>query len=244
MTDLPDAPVPLASASTRVSVGDPVRHPGTVPASLVTEKDLEDAKKAEVDRARYKIEVLFHRNRSSLAHKPSPVMVLIWESGKRLHGGGDEKMYWCGYPDCGKPISSDDFAYMHVVCPHCKKEQFLDPDGQRQHIKNAKAEGKDTAGLKRMPLVVGEKLANLTPPKLAELLAKTWYQLEGQADVYFKYSPHEIRYDKLHETTADMDRLERVRIQRKPGIYTLARIRADIANGSDLTGRLLAMIVA
>jgi hypothetical protein len=187
---------------------------------------------------------MFHRNRSSLSHKPSPAMVTIWESGRRLHGGGDEKMYWCGYQDCGKPIPSDDFGYMHVVCRHCKREMFLDPDARTLHLKNLKAERRNSDGIEKLPIVVGEKLTNLTPPNLAELLVKTWYQLEGLADVYFKYSPYEIRYDKAHETARDMDNLERARVQRMPGIYTLKRIREDIANGSDLKGRFLAMIVA
>jgi len=243
-TKLPDEPVALLPADQRVAVGSSHLKPMDEPRSKPTEEDLQRAKKEEADRAKYKIEVMFHKNRSSLPNKPFPAMVLIWESGKRLHGGGDEKMYWCGYENCGKPIPSDDFGYMHVVCRHCQRELFLDPDSRTLHIKNLKEERRDSTGIEKLPLVVGEKLANLTPPNLAELLAKTWYQLEGLADVYFKYSPHEIRYDKVHETTADMDRLEKVRVQRTPGIYTLARIRADIANGSDLKDRFLAMIVA
>ena len=242
----------LPPASSRISVGSHrgaealdgnLRPFGTEPSKLVPE-DIEKLKKEAADKARYKIEVLFHKSRSSLSYKPSPVMVLIWESGRRLHGGGDEKMYWCGYKDCGMPIPSDDFAYMHVVCRYCKKEMFLDPDSRALHIKNLKAEKRDSTGIEKMPIVVGEKLANLTPVHLAELLVKTWYQLGGEADVYFKYSPHEIRYDPLHETVKDMDNLDQARIQRKPGIYTLKRIREDIANGSDLKGRFLAMIVA
>ncbi len=65
-----------------------------------------------------------------------------------------------------------------------------------------------------------------------------------QADIYIKFSPYEIRYDKLHETTADMDRLEKTRIQRQPVIYTLKAIRKDLAAGADLRARFLAMITA
>lgn len=238
--NLPDSPVALVPAERRISVGR--MRPTTCRA---TPEDLKKAEEEQKDKARYKIEVLFHpTKRSSLAHKPAPVMVLIWESGKRLHGGGDEKMYWCGYPDCGKPFPSDDFGYMHVVCRHCQREQFLDPDARATHIKMARREGKDSSGLERMPIVGGERLANLTPPNLAELLVKTWYQLEGNADVYFKHTSRKIRYDKLHETSKDMDNLELVRIQRKPGILTLKDIRRDLANGADLKSMFLAMIVA
>lgn len=214
------------------------------PRPKLTTKEMEAAKEAEKDKSKYKIEIIFSRHRSSLAHKPSPLMLLIWESGKRLHGGGDQKMYWCGYEDCGKPISSDYFAYMHVVCPHCQREMFLDPESKGVHIQSLKKERRASDGIERMPIVVGEKLANLTPPNLADLLVKTWYELEGEADIYLKYSPYEIRYDAVHETTKDMDNLEKVRIKRQPLIYTLKAIRKDLANGADLRARFLAMITA
>jgi len=210
----------------------------------LTKEDLEAVRQRELDKAKYKIEVMFSRHRSSLAHKPSPLMLQIWESGKRLHGGGDQKMYWCGYNDCGKPISSDDFAYMHTVCRHCQRELFLDPAAKGAHVSSLRKENRRSDGLERLPYVVGEKLANLTPPNLAELLVKTWYALEGDADVYLKYSPYEIRYDALHETTADIDKLEKARVQRQPLIYTLKAIRKDLANGADLKARFLAMITA
>jgi hypothetical protein len=202
---------------------------------------LEDEQK---DKAKYKIEVIFSKHRSPALHKPSPLMLLIWESGKRLHGGGDQKMYWCGYNDCGKPISSDHFAYMHVVCPHCQREMFLDPDSKKAHVESLRRENRRSEGLERLPYVVGEKMANITPPDLAGLLVHTWHQLEGKADVYLKYSPHEIRYDKIHETSKDIDRLDKVRIQRQPLIYTLAAIRKDLAAGADLKKRFLGMITA
>jgi hypothetical protein len=195
-------------------------------------------------KAKYKIEVMFSRHRSSLSHIASPVMVLIWESGKKLHGGGDQKMYWCGFDNCGRPFSSDNFAYAHVVCPHCKREQFLDKATKDKHILYAKNEGIDCASLIRMPIVVGEKLAKLTPPKLADLLVKTFYSLGGDADIYLKYSPYAIRYDAVHETTADMNRLDKVRIQRKPLMYPLKNIIKDTSAGADLKKRFVGMITS
>jgi hypothetical protein len=236
MNILPDTPVALLPAAQRISVGRPV--------PVITAEDKKVLQNDQEDKARYKIEVMFHRNRSSLLHKPTAVMLLIWESGKRLHGGGDEKMYWCGYLDCGKPISSDDFGYMHLVCRHCQREQFLDPSSKHQHLKSLRQERRTSDGIEKLPFVVGERLANLTPSNLASFLEKTWYQLNSEADVYFKYSPYEIRYDILQESTRDIDNLEKVRVQRKPGIYTLAAIRKDIANGANLKSRFLAMITA
>ena len=214
-------------------------EPGESLNDLVLKKEEERKEKA-----RYKIEVLFSKHRSSLAHKPSPCMVIIWESGKRFHGGGDQKMYWCGYQDCDKPLSSDNFAYMHVVCPHCNREQWLDPDSRDSHILAAQQQNSDTSGLRRMPLVVGERLANLVPAKLADLLVITWRKLDGDADVYLKYSPLEIRYDAVHETSKDMDNLEKVRVQRTPVIYTLKSILKDIGAGADLHKRFLGLITS
>lgn len=235
---LPDGPVALVPAEERVSVGRPR------PTQPITKEDRKLFDQEQQDKAKYKIEIMFHRRRSSLPHKPTAVLIQIWESGRRLHGGGDDKMYWCGYPDCKKPIPSDDFALMHVVCRHCQREQFPEPATKQQHINYLKREGQPLKDIEHLPCVVGEILANLTPGKLADFVTRTWYDLGGEADVYFKYSPHEIRYDKLNETSKDMDNLDRVRIQRTPGIYTLASIRKDIANGADLRSRFLAMIVA
>jgi hypothetical protein len=196
------------------------------------------------EKARYKIEVIFSKHRSSLAHKLSPSMLIIWESGKRFHGGGDQKMYWCGYPDCDMPMSSDFFAYMHVVCPHCQRELFLDPDSREVHKKALIKQGKDPRELDRLAEVRGERLQNLTPSKLAELLVITWRKLDGDADVYLKYSPFEIRYDILHETSKDIDNLDKVRVQRQPLIYTLKSILKDISAGADLHKRFLSMITS
>lgn len=208
----------------------------------VSIEEVEALADAHEVRAKYKIELIFSRHRST--YKESPCMVLIWEGGKRFHGGGDQKMYWCGYDDCGLPMSSDNFAYMHVVCPHCQKELFLDAPSRATHAANLVSRGINPDEIKRIPEVVGEKLVNLTPEGLAKLLEKTWRQLDGMADIYLKYSPYEIRYDALHETTKDMDNLEKVRVQRTPLSYPLKNIIKDLSAGADLVGRLKMMITS
>lgn len=210
----------------------------------LTLEDMKAVQEEQKLKARYKIEVIFSRHRSSLPNKPSPCMLLIWESGKRFHGGGDQKMYWCGYPECGLPLSSDNFAYMHVICPNCNREMFLDPDAKKAHIDAIHRQGGDLEAFKRMPFVVGEKMANLTPPKLAELLEKTWHQLGGDSDIYLKYSPYEIRYDPKEEDSKTVDNLDKARIQRQPLIYTLKNIMKDIGTGAELRGRIQAMITS
>jgi len=222
-----------------------VRDQGESPKPKLTVAEMQATKEEMKLRAKYKIEIIFSRHRSSRLEKPSPFMLLIWESGKRFHGGGDQKMYWCGYPDCDMPISSDLFAYMHVICNHCNRELFLDPSAKRSHVDSVKDRGLNPEGIKRIPYVVGERLANLTPPKLAELLETTWRKLEGDADIYLKYSPYEIRYDPKHDSdNKAIDNLNQIRVQRQPLIYPLKNIIKDLHAGADLRKRLLAMITS
>jgi hypothetical protein len=218
--------------------------PAPGPKVTISDKELEKANEEQKLKAKYKIEIMFSKHRSPKAHVHSPFMMIIWESGKRFHGGGDQKMYWCGYDDCGKPMSSDVFAYMHCVCPSCHKEMFLDPDSKQSHVAALHADGRDARKIQAMPFVVGEKLGNLIPMKLAGLIEKTWRQLDGDADIYLKYSPYEIRYDILHETPEDVDNLTKVRVQRKPLIYLLKSILKDLSAGADLRKRILAMITS
>lgn len=215
------------------------------PKPKLTTAEMEAVKETMKLRAKYKIEIIFSRHRSSRLEKESPLMLLIWESGLRFHGGGDQKMYWCGYSDCDMPISSDLFAYMHVICPHCNKELFLDPGAKQVHVDDMKRRGLNPGDVRRIPYVVGERLANLTPHKIAELLEKTWRRLDGDADIYLKYSPYEIRYDpKSDDNTKVIDKLDKVRVQRKPLIYTLKSIMKDLHAGADLRKRFLAMITS
>ncbi len=211
----------------------------------VTLRDLEAVKEEEKDRSKYKIEVWYSSHRSSLPHKPSPLMVLIWESGSQLHGGGDQKLYWCGYKDCEKPIFSDDFiSHGFVVCRICNRENFRSEPDRTRHVRMLRNERRSSEGLDRLATLEGERMMNVTPPVLAKFLEKVFWDLRGEADLYLKYSRDDIVYDILHETTADLNNLDKVRLDREPVIYTLKAIRQDIAHGSDLRGRFLAMITA
>jgi hypothetical protein len=230
-------PVRLTPATERIAVGHPRAQP-------VTLEDLEKAKAEQALKAKYKIELHFGKNRSTSGMKPTAGALLIWESGRRLHGGGDEKMYWCGYPDCGKPMSTDNFAYMHAICPKCKREMFLDPEARQKHIDSLVAENRRSDGLESLPSVVGERFFKLAPTRIADLLVSTFNDLDRNADVYLKYHPLDMRYDPKHETSKDLDNLDLARLRREPLIYTLKRIIADTSAGADLHARFLAMITA
>ena len=232
---MPTLPQTLKPASDRISVGHlrastvPVNHP--------------DAPRVgAIERGRYKIELHFGKDRTSSGLCSG--CLTIWESGLRLHGGGDEKMYWCGYPGCGKPIASSNFGYAHAVCPLCKREQFLDDKTQRDHVKYLIKENQQVGDLDKLPIVVGEKFFKLYPPTIADLLVTTFNDLGRDADIYLKYHPLDMRYEGKNETVADLKRLELARIKREPVIYPLARIVKDLNAGGDLRAHFLAMIRA
>src|SRR4051812_41110008 len=44
-------------------------------------------------RAKYKIEVTFTERRTT--EGPNLLGIQLWESGRRMSGGGDDLMYWC-----------------------------------------------------------------------------------------------------------------------------------------------------
>lgn len=230
----------IEPAESRIAVG----HPRQSEAPKITISDMEAFSEEMKERAKYKIEIHFGKDRSSLLHKLSTGALLMWESGKRMHGGGDEKMYWCGYDDCGKPLLAEHFGFMHVVCRVCQKESFLDPITKKQHVVYLRREGKDTRSVGRLPCIAGEKFFKLSPSKIADLLVKTFEDLHRDADIYMKFHPLDMRYVGLHESVEDLKRLELARQRREPVIYPLRRIIQDISTGADLHGRFLAMITA
>jgi hypothetical protein len=193
-------------------------------------------------KAKYKIEVHLgkRRGRETL----TPGVLMLWESGKRFHGGGDDKTYWCGYADCDKPIDTNYFGHVHVVCPSCNRELFLDHDLKRKHIEHAMTEGLDTKGLRRMAVVVGEKYFNLPTQRIAQLIDKAFNATGRNADIYLKFSPKDIRYDALHEKTLDIDKVEVARTRRDPVIYPLNRIIQDLTSGGDFVSRVRSFLEA
>jgi len=202
------------------------------------------AGKEEEIKAKYKIEIMFSKHRSPNPDVPNPGAVSIWESGKRLHGGGDEKMYWCGYEDCRKPVSTDNFGMVHLVCPHCNREQFMSELEKGAHIRKAHNMGKDTKGIMGMPILCGEYFFNATNNKLCDFVVKTWYELQGDCDIYLKFSPRQIRYDPKDHDHRVVDATNRARMARQPVIYPLKNILKDTGAGADLRTRILAFLSA
>jgi hypothetical protein len=194
-------------------------------------------KKADEERAKkakYKIQVWFRSNRSM--HKPVTFSISFWESGKRLHGGGDEMMFICRRHEsapsmrpfemaaakvktekgCNNLISGDLAQETGmVVCPHCHVAHRLDQIGD-------------------------SIMYNLSINQAAEKLAWWWRKIGSNADIYAKYSPTDPR-------TVMMSRNYNYRTAReKKGltIYPLENILKDTLSGSTLESRFRAFITA
>lgn len=178
----------------------------------------------EEGKAKYKIEVLFKHTRK--LHALSAGALSIWESGAKLHGGGDTKMYWCPAKeqktsDCTGIIPDASNGYGYLVCPKCKKVWNGDQ-------------------------VYGEIMYNLPAQKWAEVLLKHYSALDHNADIYLKYPKHDLRVADTMEHAKQMmgEQLAKVRTQRQQYIYPLARIIKDVQSGADLLTRFHAFLTA
>lgn len=128
-------------------------------------------------KAKYKIEVMFAKARSM--HRPCVGMVHFFESGTQFHGGGDTKIYLCpgktlGKSDCEAVIPFSSNGYGYLLCPGCKT-------------------------VWQGPQVIGEIAYNLPLRKWAEVLLKHFVRFDHNADLYVKFSKHDIRAAALVE---------------------------------------------
>lgn len=174
--------------------------------------------------AKYKIELLFTRARS--VSRPTPGAISFWESGSKLHGGGDAKLYICPGKhfrrnECEGFIPDASNASNFLWCPSC----------------GTRWQGED---------VIGERLAVLTMKKWADVLIYFFTRLEHNADIYVKYAREDMRTVAMLEQAQQRggEYLERVRGRRAKSIYALKNIIWDTSNGADLLGRFQAFLTA
>jgi hypothetical protein len=207
---------------------NPVDH-----APVLTEQELDTLKKkqvafdrllAEEGKAKYKIEVLFKHTRR--VRGLSFGALSIWESGTKLHGGGDTKMYWCPgkelkVSDCVGIIPDASNGYGHLVCPDCKRVW----QGEQ---------------------VFGEIFYGLDAEKWSIVILRHYIRLGSNADIYLKYPRHDLRVASGLEQAKQLmgEKLAKVRKEREQYIYPLARIMKDVAAGSDLQARFKAFLTA
>ena len=169
-------------------------------------------------RAKYKIELFFGPNRT--INGPNVVQVKFFESGKKLHGGGDDLMFICRSSEnekegCGGFIPSDCIKAGVAICPSCSKA--INAAYLSDYL-----------------------IANFSTKRLAKELVTFFNKLGGHADIYCKYDPADIRY------VAMVQRLGSKKAHELRGlhIYTLDRILRDTNAGADLEGRFYAFLTA
>jgi len=178
---------------------------------------------SEKKKAKYKLELFFGKARS--LNNPVPGILCFWESGTKLHGGGDAKIYFCpGKPlkhnQCEAPIPFAFNGYGHLVCPTCKKVW----------------KGHE---------VIGEVLGRHTMRQWSELLYLYFRRLEHNCDIYLKHAPEDIRSHALVEQERQRggELLAKAR-KRALHIYPLRNIIKDTSAGADLLGRLYSFLTS
>jgi hypothetical protein len=174
--------------------------------------------------AKYKLEIQFERKRSVV--NPTFGIMSFWESGTKLHGGGDTRIYICPskdrkMSDCEAFIPDSSAGYGFLVCPKCK-HTWQGPD------------------------VLGEVGARLTMQNWAVLIHKYFMRLEGNADIYVKYPKHDIRVLAAAEQQKQLngDELAKLRRDQQRCIYPLKNIITDVSNGADLLSKFYAFLRA
>jgi hypothetical protein len=180
--------------------------------------------KDQKDKGKYKIELFFAAARS--IHKPTLGVLSFWESGSRLHGGGDCKVYVCPgkhkrVNECEAFIPDAGNASGVLFCPKCGKTW----------------KGDD---------VIGEHIAVVGMKQWAELLLHYFVRLEHNADIYVKHAKDDIRTVAMMEQTKNKgsELLDKVRTDRALVIYPLKNIIKDTSAGANLLSRFQALLTA
>ena len=202
-------------------------------APTLSEEELDILKKrmlamdkllADQQVAKYKIEIMFTRLRSRNGHYPGAIS--LWESGSKLHGGGDAKLYECpgkslGKNECMGIIPDVSNGYGFLVCPTCKEVW----KGEQVH---------------------GEIMARNTTQNWAILLLKYFARLDHNADLYMKHPREDIRVAAKLEQEKQLggEKLAKARAGMRLAIYPLRNLIKDSATGADLLGRISAFLHA
>lgn len=195
------------------------------------------AEQAEIQKkkANHKIQIWFVTDRK--LHGTCSYSISFWESGKRLHGGGDEMMFLCrrhegapklapmevvspkanvGPRGCGKLIPGG-LAELSgfVVCPHCQTKHRTDQIGDSVFYKTSIKDA-------------------------AKVLADWWRKLDCDADVYVKYAPSDPRTMLMAQTMG----FKKARELKGLTIYPLAHIIQDTLTGATVESRFEALLTA
>lgn len=175
------------------------------------------------DVAKYKIELMFNDDRSSLG-VPFPGVMVVWHNGSGLGGGGDELLYPCPDSHCKGYIGIDNIAVQSqtAFCPECRMVW------QQSHLSEIRA-------------------YNLPEQLWAEIIAAEFLRMNCNADIYMKVARGRLR--KGVEDTSDKEGgyvAEALYAGRKKDavIYTMRSIMKDVSSGASIQSRILAFLKA
>jgi hypothetical protein len=188
-------------------------------------------------KSKYKIQIWIKSDRS--IHKPLTFSLSLWESGKRLNGGGDESMWICrkkpsapkpkapfgvatrtfkkeAQPDgCGSPIPGDHAVYGRILCPHC--------------------------GLSWDTEFIADALFYRVPVEKAAEIITTWYRLlDSSCDIYVKFRPEDVRVKMMAREYG----VHHARQHKGMVIYPNANLIKDCINGATVESRIKALLLA
>lgn len=187
-------------------------------------RELDLILKAEKKPASYKLEVMFNDERSY--HKAFGGVVTWWESGSKLHGGGDAKIYLCPGKElkgtqCEAFLFDSHNGMNFIVCPEC-------------------------GSLWKGEEVYGEVFYRLPIEKWADVLLSWFVRLGLDADIRIKYARDDIRTVAMREQEKQMGGeilLEaRSDKRRSTAVYPLHNIIKDTSAGAGLRERILAFL--
>jgi hypothetical protein len=179
---------------------------------------------ADYGAAKYKVEIMFSRDYSM--QRPSVGVITFWESGAKLHGGGDSSLYLCPGKtlkrnECTKFIPYQAQGMGILICPHC-------------HVQWKGEEA------------IGQLLFRLSIQKWAEVLLYYYHSLECNVDLVMKYYPGSLisATEKEQNKQQFGEQFGKVRGKRAKRVYPLSHIIKDTSSGADLYGRFLAFLKA
>ena len=201
-------------------------------------------------RAGYKVEIHFGPDRTS--KREYKALLLLMESGKHFHGGGDGHMYFCmdhrvmqgdntrppsalpflratarkdpfRISGCGTPIPEGQIVLGRALCQGCQK--MIDARWMTGQIPFYGSTG-----------------------ELSEAVEILFRRLKSNADLYAKYDETDIRYEACARDQIArhgyIKGLEKARELRGLSIYLLPRLLKDMAGGSSLRSRIQAFLSA
>jgi hypothetical protein len=209
--------------------------------SLLAREPVEKLESAgKFSRAKWKLQIWIKSGRS--IHKPFTFTLSFWESGKRLHGGGDESAFICRRnPNAPKPVRPPFLAIGHSST--FKKEATADGcDGiiPGENVIGGFAICPD-CGIRWDTEHIADSLFYVLPVEVAATVIAQWFRkLDSNCDLYLKYRDEDIRVKMMAQSYGLHEAMRHKGLM----IYSLARLMRDLAGEATLESRIKAVLLA